>query len=73
MDENPATFARLFGPHVVLVTPKKVRPVFETGRRQAARSLRTAGASPRREGNSVKATFIEREDPTLMGVPVCRR
>lgn len=73
MDEKPATFARPFGPHVVLVTPKKVGPVFEAGRRQAARSLHTAGASPRREENSEEEPFFEREDPTLMDVPVCRR
>jgi hypothetical protein len=67
-----ATFARLFGPHVVLAAPKKAGPVFETGRRQAARSLRTAGESLRREENSNEATSIEREDQPLPGVPVCR-
>lgn len=47
-------------------------PVFETGRRRAARFFRTASASLRREGNSTEVTSIEREDHPLPGVPVCR-
>lgn len=44
-----------------------------TDQRRAARFLRTAGASLRREGNSTEATSIEREDHPLPGVPVCRK